>query len=105
MSAIGLAGSAARVPYSRIRELAEIAMRMEGVLPLYFGESTLPTPQYIKDAAARAMAEGHTFYTPNAGYPSLRAAIAEKYRQLHGVEIDGLKEIVVTASGVQALHV
>jgi aspartate/methionine/tyrosine aminotransferase len=105
MSAIGLAGSAARVPYSRIRELAEIAMRMEGVLPLYFGESNLPTPQYIKDAAARAMAEGHTFYTPNAGYASLRRAIAEKYRQLHGVELDGLKEIVVTASGVQALHV
>ena len=78
-------------------------MTMEGVLKLYFGESNLPTPQFIKDAAARALADGHTFYTSNAGYPSLRQAIAEKYRQLHGVLLDA-EEIVVTASGVQALN-
>jgi aspartate/methionine/tyrosine aminotransferase len=105
MKTVGLAPSAGRVPYSRIRELAEIAMGMEGVLRLYFGESNLPTPQYIKDAAHRALEEGHTFYTENAGYPSLRLAIAEKYQELHGVELDGLGEIIVTASGVQALHV
>ncbi len=104
MPNIRLASSAERVPYSRIRELAEIAMNMDGVLKLYFGESNLPTPQYIKDAATQALQDGHTFYTPNAGYPSLRQAIAEKYRQLHGVELDGLDEIVVTASGVQALN-
>lgn len=80
-------------------------MSMDGVLKLYFGESNLPTPQFIKDAAARALAEGHTFYTANAGYPSLRQAIAEKYRELHGVALDPLCEIVITASGVQALNV
>ena len=105
MSTIRLAGSVERVPYSRIRELAEIAMTMDGVLKLYFGESNLPTPQFIKDAAVQALRQGHTFYTENAGYPSLRRAIAEKYRELHGVDLDGLGEIVITASGVQALHV
>jgi hypothetical protein len=104
MDTIRLASGAERVPYSRIRELAEIAMQMEGVLKLYFGESNLPTPQYIKDAAVRALQDGHTFYTENAGYPSLRRAIAEKYRELHGVEL-GVEEIVITASGVQALSV
>jgi aspartate/methionine/tyrosine aminotransferase len=78
---------------------------MDGVLKLYFGESNLPTPQFIKDAAADALRDGHTFYTENAGYPSLRRAIAQKCRQLHGVELDGLEEIVITASGVQALNV
>jgi len=78
---------------------------MEGVLRLYFGESNLPTPDYIKDAATRAIREGHTFYTENAGLPSLRRAIAESYRKLHRVEIDPASEIVVTASGVQALNV
>ena len=102
---IRLAASALSVPYSRIRELAEIAMTMEGVLPLYFGESNLPTPQFIKDAAAQALRDGHTFYTSNAGYPSLRQAIAEKVRELHGVEVDALSQIVVTASGVQALNI
>lgn len=80
-------------------------MSMEGVLRLYFGESNLPTPDYIKDAAERAIREGHTFYTENAGLPSLRRAIAESYRKLHQVEIDPNGEIVVTASGVQALNV
>jgi hypothetical protein len=105
MQTIPLAASAVRVPYSRIRELAEIAMTMDGVLKLYFGESNLPTPQFIKDAAVRALAEGHTFYTENAGYPSLRQAIADKYRELHDVELDAREEIVITASGVQALNV
>jgi aspartate aminotransferase len=101
----GLAASVGKVPYSRIRELAEIAMSMDGVLRLYFGESNLPTPEYIKRAAAQAMADGYTFYTENAGLPSLRQAIAAHYRRLHAVELDPASEIVVTASGVQALNV
>ena len=51
------------------------------------------------------MQDGYTFYTENAGLPSLRRAIAENYRRLHGVELDPASEIVVTASGVQALNV
>ena len=100
-----LATSVERVPHSRIRELAEIAMSMDGVLRLYFGESNLPTPGYIKDAAVRALADGHTFYTENAGLPSLRRAIAEYYQRMQQVDLDPAGEIVVTASGVQALHV
>ena len=101
---IPLAGSVENVPHSRIRELAEIAMSMDGVLRLYFGESNLPTPGYIKRAAARAMEQGYTFYTENAGLPSLRRAIADYYQKLQGVELDPAEEIVVTASGVQALN-
>jgi aspartate aminotransferase len=100
-----LAASALRVPHSRIRELAEIAMGMDGVLKLYFGESNLPTPEYIKRAAQKAMADGFTFYTENAGLPSLRKALARYYQELQGVELDPSGEIVVTASGVQALNV
>src|SRR6266567_8111147 len=99
-----IATSVEMVPRSRIRELAEIAMTMDGVLRLYFGESNLPTPDYIKQAAMRAIADGYTFYTENAGLPSLRGAIAENYRRLHGVDLDPDREIVVTASGIQALH-
>jgi aspartate/methionine/tyrosine aminotransferase len=78
---------------------------MEGVLRLYFGESNQPTPDYIKQAAISAMANGYTFYTENAGLPSLRRALADQYRKLQGVELDPDGEIVITASGVQALNV
>jgi len=100
-----LAESAREVPYSRIRELAEIAMTMDGVYRLYFGESNLPTPQFIKDAAAKAMADGFTYYTANAGLPSTRRALADYYARTHGVGLDPEGRIVVTTSGVQALNV
>src|SRR5579885_3468701 len=95
-----LAASALRVPHSRIRELAEIAMQMDGVLKLYFGESNLPTPEFIKRAAQKAMADGFTFYTENAGMPSLRKTLARYYQETHGVTLDWATQFVVTASGV-----
>src|SRR5260370_7144105 len=99
-----LASSVENVPRSRIRELAEIAMTMDGVLRLYFGESNLPTPDYIKQAAVRALQDGFTFYTENAGLPSLRRAIAGNYQRLHAVKLDPATEIVVTASAAQPLN-
>jgi len=98
------AESLARVPYSGIRELGELALSMDGVLRLYFGESSVPTPAYIVEAAAQALRDGHTFYSENAGLPSLRRALAGQYRRLHGLELDPERELVVTASGLLALH-
>lgn len=99
-----VSSSALQVSPSRIRELAEIAFRMDGVLKLYFGESNLPTPEYIKQAARQALADGHTYYTENAGTPSLRKALAAYYQRTQGATLDPQSQIVVTASGVQALH-
>jgi len=100
-----VASSALAVPYSRIREIAELAMGMDGVLKLYFGESNIPTPDYIKRAAQKAMADGFTYYTENAGLPSLRNALARYYAEIQNVELDPSSEITITASGVQALNV
>jgi aspartate/methionine/tyrosine aminotransferase len=100
-----ISASAREVSHSRIRELAEIAIGMEGVLRLYFGESNLPTPDFIKEAAVRALHDGYTYYTSNAGLLSTRQALARYYGGIHGVELDPEREIVVTTSGVQALNV
>ncbi len=100
-----IADSALHVPPSRIREIAEAAMKMDGVLKLYFGESNIPTPEYIKRAASAALQDGYTFYTENAGLPGLRQDLADAYLRLQGVTLDPRSEIVVTASGVQALNV
>jgi aspartate/methionine/tyrosine aminotransferase len=102
---ISLARTLGAVSPSRIREIADIAFGMDGVLKLHFGESNRPTPAFIKEAAIRALDEGYTFYTENAGLPALRQAIAEKYQQVHGLRLDPASEILVTASGVQALNV
>ncbi len=100
-----LAESAQRVQPSLIRKIAEVALTMEGVTPLYFGESNLPTPEFIKRAAQKALRDGYTYYTSNFGIPTLREALARYYREQHSVELDPARQIVVTASGVQALNV
>lgn len=104
-----IASSAAAIPRQRIRELADIAMEMERggaqVYKLYFGESNLPTPEYIQRAAQKALRDGFTYYTPNAGLFSLREQIARYYAKHHRVTLDPGSEIVVTQSGVQAINV
>ena len=51
------------------------------------------------------MRDGYTYYTPNAGLLSTREALAAYYERLQGVRLDPEREIVITNSGVQALHV
>jgi aspartate aminotransferase len=94
---------AASVLPSRIRAIAVLADQHPGTLRLFYGEDSLPTPDFIKDAAHRAIQDNLTFYTPNAGYPALRAAIADRVLDLHGVEVDPMREVVVTAGGMVAL--
>ena len=105
MPAIQLAPSLDSVMPSQIRELADVAFSMDNVLKLHFGESNLPTPEFIKTAAAQALEDGYTYYTENGGLPELRDAIAAKHADLHGVSLDPATEIVVTASGSQAVNV
>ena len=100
-----LASSLDVIQPSAIRELANVAFAMDDVLALHFGESTMPTPPYIAAALAQAVADGYTFYSPNAGLLSLRAALADQYARLHGVTLDPARELVITASGTQALNV
>ncbi|MCC6455118.1 MAG: pyridoxal phosphate-dependent aminotransferase [Caldilineaceae bacterium] len=102
---IALASTLAAIQPSRIREVADVAFGMEGVLKLHFGESNLPTPRIIQEALTQAVADGYTYYSENGGLPSLRAAIADKVKELHQVSLDPQQEVLVTQSGVQALNV
>lgn len=103
MSSVSLSSQAKMVDSSRIRELSTLADKISGVYKLYFGESNLPTPEFIKKAAQDAIAQNHTFYTPNAGYLDLREAIADKVRELQRLSYDPESEVIVTGSGVTGL--
>ena len=105
MTGAKIAPSLAAVRPSQIRELADVAFGMEGVLKLQFGESNLSTADYIKKAASQALADGYTFYSENAGLPALREKLAQKCLDLHNVQLDPAGEIMVTASGTQAYNV
>src|SRR5688572_7150311 len=84
-------------------QIATIAESMPGSLKLCYGESDVPTPAFICDAAAEAMRAGHTFYTHTAGYPELRRAIAAKIFELHQVRYD-VPEIMATTGATMAIY-
>src|SRR5438445_5887189 len=54
------------------------------VLDFALGEPDFDTPANIQEAALRAIRSGKTHYTPPAGIPELREAIAEHYTRHHG---------------------
>ncbi len=95
---------AASVAPSQIRAIADFAEDYPGTLRLFYGEDTLPTPDFIKAAGRRGIADNLTYYAPNAGYPELRRTIAEQVHRIHGIEFDPMREVVVTASGMAAIN-
>jgi len=90
------------LPRSGIREVLDIARQMDDVIVLVVGEPSFITPAHIIDAAAAAAHAGTTKYTPNAGLPGIRAAVAERYTQKFGRPITPA-EVLVTAGAVNAL--
>lgn len=71
---------AKRYPPSGIRKMFDIAARYDDVIKLTVGEPNFDTPDYIKEAAKAAIDRGMTHYSPNAGLPELRQAVAEQYK-------------------------
>jgi aspartate aminotransferase len=92
------------VPASRIRAVTQAGEGLAGLIPLWFGEGDEVTPQFIRDAAAAALARGETFYGPNRGIPELREAIRRYTRRIYGADID-LERISITASGMNGLMI
>ena len=86
---------------SRIREVANAGMGRPDVLPFWFGEPDEVTPEFIRRAAADALAAGDTFYTQNLGIPELREALAAYGSRLHR-PVD-VASVAVTSSGMSAL--
>jgi aspartate/methionine/tyrosine aminotransferase len=90
------------LPGSRIAEISALGMGDPEVIPLWYGEGDLPTPDFIGTAAAAALRAGHTFYTYKAGLPELRATLADYMTGLYGRPI-GAERVAVSSSGTTAL--
>ena len=95
---------AAALRRSEIRVLFDAAARIGGdVIRLEVGEPSFTTPAHVIDAAARAAHDGHTGYGPNGGLASLRELLADKLRNINGIEASP-DEIVVTPGAMNALY-
>ena len=80
-------------------------MKAEGqdVVGFGAGEPDFDTPQHIKDAAAKALAEGFTKYTPSSGIPELRQAIADKFKRENGLAYKP-SQVIVSCGGKHSCY-
>ena len=80
-------------------------MKAEGqdVVGFGAGEPDFDTPQHIKDAAAKALADGFTKYTPASGIPELRQAIADKHKRENGLTYKP-SQIIVSCGGKHSCY-
>lgn len=80
-----------RLPPFYVMEILEKAhaMELEGadIVHMEVGEPDFDTPEPVKEAAYRALAEGKTQYTHSLGIPRLRQAIADHYGARYGVDV------------------
>lgn len=58
------------------------------VIPLWFGEGDMVTPDFIRESAKQALDDGETFYVNTPGLIELRTAIRDYTNKLYGTSID-----------------
>jgi aspartate aminotransferase len=101
---------AQRCEHIGFSEIARIRNRLLELDPgqrlhaLHGGEPFFETPDFITEAAIRALREHRTRYAPSSGLPELRTAIAEKVRRKNRIPADP-DQVIVTSGGLHGLLV
>ena len=87
---------------SGISQVTALGLGNPDVLPLWFGESDLVTPPFIRQAAAKAMEDGKTFYTNARGILQLREALRDFHKRTSGADI-ALERITIPGAAMLAV--
>ena len=87
---------------SVIRDMTRVARR-HGAINLAQGFPDFPAPRLLKDAACRAIQDDVNQYAITWGTPNLRAALAAKYADWYGIEVDAEREITVSCGATEAM--
>ncbi len=96
-----------RIERSTLLDLIALGQRMrrEGVdfVDLGPGQPDFPVPDLILEATARALREGHTYYSPVMGISDLRDAVARRYNERYGARYSA-DNVMITAGAKGALY-
>jgi aspartate aminotransferase len=82
--------------------VAMMALGEPGLIPLWFGESDLVTPDFIREAAKKALDDGKTFYSASRGILPLREAIRDFHKRKVGADV-GLERISMPGAATLAV--
>src|SRR5262245_10064228 len=84
-------------------EAKALKSRGLAVLDFALGEPDFHTPSNIQEAALKAIRSGQTHYTPAAGIPELRQAVADVYSRQQGLLTES-GQVVISNGAKHAIH-
>src|SRR3981081_4691593 len=90
------------VPFSGIIRIRDMMYSVVDPFRLDQGDVSFDSPDSVKSAMTRAIAENKTHYLQTDGAPELRALIAAKLRQKNGIPVEQ-DEVLVTNGGIHGL--
>jgi aspartate/methionine/tyrosine aminotransferase len=85
-----------------LEKACELECQGKHIIHLEVGEPDFDTPECVKAAACKALADGFTHYTHSLGLPELREAICDHYKATYGVTIHP-DQVVVTSGSSPAI--
>ena len=91
-------------PDSGILRAVNHGFGRKSLIPLWTGEGPLKTPDFICEAASKALFDGETFYTWQRGIPELRQALADYHERFWPGPFSP-DRFYVTGGGMQAIQV
>jgi len=84
--------------FSVLAKAKALEARGQDIIHLEIGEPDFDTADHIVEAGCQALRSGETHYTPTAGIPELREAIAADVAKSRGIDVDPA-QVVVTPGG------
>jgi aspartate/methionine/tyrosine aminotransferase len=98
-----LAARTHEIEWSGIRVMFALADEIPEVVNLGIGQPDFDTPEFIREAAKKALDEGYTRYPPAKGFEDLRKAIAKKLKRENYIDADPGTEIFVSVGAMQGI--
>jgi len=92
------------VPLSGIIRIRDMMYSVADPYRLDQGDVSFDTPDTVKSAMVRAIAENKTHYLQTTGVPRLRELIAGKLREWNGIPVEDPDEVLVTHGGIHGLY-
>src|SRR5688572_20674506 len=90
------------LPTTIFEEMSRLAIA-HGAVNLGQGFPDVDGPEDIRRKAAEALIAGPNQYPPMMGIPELREAVAANWKRFHGLDVDPVREVLVTSGATEAL--
>ena len=94
-----------RVPFSGIIRIRDMMYTVKNPYRLDQGDVSFDAPDSVKTGMARAIADNHSHYVQTTGIPRLRELIAAKLRDVNGIPVTDVEDVLVTNGGIHGLYI